>query len=91
MVTDRRIVSANEGRRLQRRGSHMCAFPRGQSRKERHGPFSSTQHASSPLVNQMSILLLVVHPNTTGCCPSVEHHKSKHYTFKDEKIVLQTA
>ena len=34
MVTDRRIVSANEGRRLQRHGSHMCAFPRGQEKKE---------------------------------------------------------
>ena len=34
MVTDRRIVSANEGRRLQRHLSHMCAFPRGQEKKE---------------------------------------------------------
>ena len=34
MVTDRRIVSANEGRRLQRHGSHMCAFPRVKKRKK---------------------------------------------------------
>ena len=32
LVGDRRIESPNEGRRLQgRHGSHMCAFPRGQS------------------------------------------------------------
>ena len=34
MVTDRRIVSANEARRLQRHGSHMCAFPRVKKRKK---------------------------------------------------------
>ena len=34
LVADRRIVSLNEGLRLQSRGSHMCAFPRGQEKKE---------------------------------------------------------
>ena len=34
LVADRRIVSFNEGRKLQRRGSHKCMFPRGQEKKE---------------------------------------------------------
>ena len=33
--------SANEGRRLQRHGSHMCAFPRGQEKKGKNGPSGS--------------------------------------------------
>ena len=41
LVGDRRIVSLNEGRRPQRRGSHMCLFPRGQARQERNGPSGS--------------------------------------------------
>ena len=45
LVGDRRIVSPNEGRRLQRRGSHKCAFPRGKKWTKRLGGHACSDRA----------------------------------------------
>ena len=47
LVADRRMVSPNEGRRLQRRGSHMCAFPRGKKEMDQPSGSAGTPAATA--------------------------------------------
>ena len=64
LVADMRIVSANEGRLLQRRGSHMCAFAVNQSMKELN---QHTSPAAQCVCSLTPVRAVATAGSNTGC------------------------